>query len=161
MSYINIYKAPQYLSLSIKSAILDPVDFFISKTLFEKNASECLHINITYIKLSDQYFLINVVLYHSRNKNYKRSSECCIWKWFVWLWFLVEWGAFQLHFMLDYFFISITYRAWVIYCMDNVILWTNKLIYYTAIYSETFSLAVSWWAGQIIQEFKKSMCCDF
>ena len=161
MSCINIYKPPQYLSLSIKSAIFDPVDSFISKTLFEKHASECLHINITYIKLSDQYFLINVVLYHSRNKNYKRSSECCIWKWFVWLWSLVEWRAFQLHFMLDYFFITITYRSWVIYYMDNIILLRNKLIYNTAIYSEIFSLAVSWWAGQIIQEFKKAKCCDF
>ena len=134
MSYINIYKALQYLSLLIESVFAIPVDLFISKTLFEKNANECLHINISYIKLSDQYFLINIVLYHSRNKNYKRSSVCCTWKWFVWMWSLVEWGVFTLHFMFHHLFISITYRASVIYCMDNLILLTNKVIYYTAIY---------------------------
>ena len=160
MLYINIYKALQYLSLSIVSVFADPVGLFISKTLLEKNANECLHINISYIKLSDQYFLINIVLYHSHNKNYKKTSECCTWKWLVCVWSLVEWGAFPLHFMLDNLLISITYRAWVIYCMDTIILLTNKLIYYTALYSKTFSFAASWWAGEIIQWIKKSEWCD-
>ena len=111
MLYINIYKALQYLSLPIVSQGLDLVNWFISKTQFEKNANECLLINISYIKLSDQYFLINIVLYHSRNKNYKRSSVCCTWKWFVWMWSLVEWGVFTLHFMSDHLFISITYLS--------------------------------------------------
>ena len=111
MSYINIYKVPQYLSLPFESAFADPVDFFIWKSLFEKNANECFHINISYLKLYDQYFLINIVLYHSRNKNYKRSSVCCIWKWFVLIWSLVEWGVFTLHFMSDHLFISITYLS--------------------------------------------------
>ena len=80
LSSKNIYKALQYLFLLIESAFADPVDLFISKTLFDKNVNECLHINISYIKLSDQYFLINIVLYHSRNKNYKSSSVYCTWK---------------------------------------------------------------------------------
>ena len=74
MLFINIYKGLQYLSLPIVSHVADLVDLFISKTLFEKNANECLLINISYIELSSQYFLINIVLYNSSNQNYKGPS---------------------------------------------------------------------------------------
>ena len=57
------------------SHVADRLDLFISKAPFEKNANECLLINISYIKLSNQYFLINIVLYRSRNQNYRGPSE--------------------------------------------------------------------------------------
>ena len=61
----------QYLFLPIVSLVFVLVTWFISKTQLEKNANECLLINISYIELSSQYFLINIVLSRFSNQNYK------------------------------------------------------------------------------------------
>ena len=80
MLYINIYKAVQHLYLPIVSAFLDLVDWFRSKTQFEEIANECLLINIDYINLFNQYFLIDIVLHRSRIQNYKSLSWWLHWK---------------------------------------------------------------------------------
>ena len=86
----------QHPYLPIVSAMFDLVDWFRSKTHFEEIANESLLINIDYINLFNQYFLVDIVLHCSRIQNYKSLSWWLHWK-INGLTIIFEWRVFPFY----------------------------------------------------------------
>ena len=147
--------------MPIESLVVVLVKWFIWKTLLEINANESLLMNISYIELSCQYFLINIVLSCSSNLKYKGAVWLHLENEWYWVWSLIEWSVYPFRFVLvDIIFASIAYTPWVIYCIP---LLTDKFIYYAALYIEKFGFAVPWWAkggrGEGSRGFEMSQYC--
>ena len=86
----------QHPYLPIFSAMFDLVDWFRSKTQFEEIENECLLINIDYINLFNQCFLVDIVLHCSRIQNYKSLSWWLHWK-INGLTIIFEWRVFPFY----------------------------------------------------------------